>query len=113
MTTLPKWGGSKARAWSAAVLREYGRVCVLRRPGCTIVATTGDHIIPRSVRPDLQYDVTNGQPACGHCNSSRKATPAAPRPFVDDRRFFESAPSSQQGSRLSPPRDAENFGGWS
>lgn len=68
---VPKWGGRKAQAWTRAVLGRYGTECQLRLPGCTGLATTGDHIKPRSARPDLQYDVTNGRPACLPCNIRR------------------------------------------
>lgn len=44
--------------------------CQLRLAGCTIVATTVDHIHPLRLRPDLAYEVSNLQAACHHCNSS-------------------------------------------
>lgn len=75
------WGGRKAQAWSAAVLAMYAGedgsppTCWLQLPGCTQVATTGDHVLPRQNRPDLKYDVMNGRPACLSCNSARKGTP--------------------------------------
>lgn len=49
--------------------------CWLQLPGCTGVATTGDHIIQRKDRPDLAYVVENGRPACRPCNSKRQGTP--------------------------------------
>lgn len=63
---IPKWVGCKAQQWSRAVLAKFGTVCHLQFEGCTEVATTGDHLIPRSVRLDLQYDGNNGRPACQH-----------------------------------------------
>lgn len=72
MTKIPKWGGRRAAQWTAAVLARGGDRCMLQLDdGCTQVATTGDHIIPRSVDLSRQYDVTNGRPACLHCNQVR------------------------------------------
>lgn len=85
---LPKWGGRKAQAWSAAVLRNQGRVCALRLEGCTLIATTADHVKPRSTHPHLQYDPSNGRPACSHCNSSRGARPVRTVDQVDTRGWF-------------------------
>lgn len=76
--TPPKWGGRRAAEWSAAVLTRYGRRCLLQLDGCTGTATTGDHIIPRAEDVTLQYLVTNGRPACQHCNSKRQAQPVDP-----------------------------------
>lgn len=101
---MTRWGGRRAQAWTAAVLAKYGNVCHLQLDGCTQVATTGDHLIPRSVRPDLEYDVDNGRPACVHCNCERKAAPLRPRPVVDARDFFESRATTGKHSVQSPPR---------
>lgn len=65
-------GGRREREWTAAVLAAYGTRCWLGLPGCTVVATTGDHVIPRSVRPDLKFVVANGRPACLSCNRRRR-----------------------------------------
>ena len=70
-----RWGGRRAQAWTAAVLAEYGDSCWLQLPGCTQLATTGDHIYPRSTHPQLQYLVANGRPACMSCNRKRQDTP--------------------------------------
>lgn len=86
--TVPKWGGSKAATWVRAVLERYGRVCWLNLPGCTVVATSADHVIPRSERLDLQYVVSNGRPACLHCNQKRGKKAAPARPRIDQRAFF-------------------------
>lgn len=67
---MGRWGGRRAQEWTAAVLAEYGTLCALNLPGCTKVATTADHIVPRSLGGPL-YDVTNGRPACRTCNSKR------------------------------------------
>lgn len=94
---MTSWGGRRAQEWTRAVLANSVGLCVLRLPGCTEVATTGDHIVPRSVRPDLRYVVANGQPACSSCNSKRQAktmdevAALVVRPIVDDRAFFDDA----------------------
>lgn len=71
------------------MLETHGRTCWLQLPGCTVVATTGDHVIPRSVQPELQYDVDNGRPACLSCNQRRGASPADQSSLiVDERGWF-------------------------
>lgn len=108
--SLPKWGGRRAQAWSRDVLARKGRVCTLRLPGCTDVATTGDHIIPRSVRPDLQFDPDNGRPSCLHCNSSRNDGRRDAATVVDARNFFESAQDHGRHPAQSPPQDPRKTG---
>lgn len=71
--------------WTAAVLAKYGTVCWLQYDGCTQIATTGDHVIPRSQRPDLELDVSNGRPACLKCNRRRRNRPAPVEHQVVDR----------------------------
>lgn len=81
-----RWRGDRAaeKRWTAAVLARYGRVCWLGLDGCTTIATTGDHVIPRSVDPSLEFDVDNGRPACLNCNRRRRARPApATKQVVD------------------------------
>lgn len=51
-------------------------LCWLRLPGCTRISTTADHVIPVSVRPDLEYVRANLRGACAHCNYSRGKKPA-------------------------------------
>lgn len=63
--------GSRWRK-AAKVYLSRNPFCVLRLPGCEVLAVTVDHVIPRSKRPDLMYDQSNWRPACRHCNSSRK-----------------------------------------
>ena len=66
------YGGHAKRAFTAAALEIYGRVCHLcGRQNATEV----DHLIPQSVRPDLRYDMANVRPACRSCNAERKAKP--------------------------------------
>ena len=49
--------------------------CTLRLPGCTLVSTTGDHIIPVSMRPDLKFDRANVRGSCWSCNNRRGNEP--------------------------------------
>lgn len=93
-----KWGGRRAQAWTTAVLDRYGSVCLLALPGCTELATTGDHVIPKSERPDLAYDVTNGRPACRPCNSRRGTDPLDRVVLVDNASFFD-ASATREGLR--------------
>lgn len=54
---------------TALVLATYGTVCAVRLKGCTITATTKDHITPYS---HGGHDVLeNYRPACKSCNSKR------------------------------------------
>lgn len=69
------WGGRRAQAWTAAVLANSDGMCALRLPGCTVVATTGDHILTQHERPDLRYVVANGRPSCTSCNQTRPRRP--------------------------------------
>ena len=60
------------KAWRAAVLardgyacRDCGRVCGQKREA------HADHIVPVKVRPDLRYEVDNGQCLCASCHSRK------------------------------------------
>ncbi len=62
------------KAWREAVLlrdgyacRGCGRVCGQKREA------HADHIVPVKVRPDLRYEVANGQCLCAGCHT-RKTT---------------------------------------
>jgi hypothetical protein len=99
------WGGRRSVAWRLAVLAAHTGPngeppqCWLKLPGCTGLATTGDHVLPRKDRPDLAYSVPNGRPACLHCNSTRGGTPihrlhligGTSAGTVDATEFFDSA----------------------
>jgi 5-methylcytosine-specific restriction endonuclease McrA len=75
--TLRPWSAVPGHNdWRDAVLARYGLVCWLQLDGCTTHATTADHVIPRSERPDLELDVDNGRPACLNCNRRRRNRPA-------------------------------------
>lgn len=89
------YGGRRAQAWVAAVLRTYGSTCHLcHHPG----ADSGDHLQPRATHPELMYVVANGRPVhhkpcptCGvSCNLRRKAKPLQLAPQRDELMFFES-----------------------
>lgn len=66
------WSGRRVTEFKAAVLGTKGRVCHLcGRAG----ADTVDHIVPRSVAPELMWDMDNAVPAHLSCNSSRQDMP--------------------------------------
>lgn len=103
----PSWGGRSALAWTQAVLARYGTTCQLRLDGCTGVATTGDHVVPKSVDPSRQYDVTNGRPACRPCNSKRgdgrRDHELGLVRQVDNRVFFASSTSGDANDPQTSP----------
>ena len=49
--------------------------CWLQLPGCTLVSTTGDHLIPIDERPDLALERSNVRGACWSCNHKRSNMP--------------------------------------
>ena len=57
------------KAWRLAVFQRDGFKC--RHCGAT-KKLQADHIIPRSARPDLAYEVSNGRTLCKPCH---KRTP--------------------------------------
>ena len=67
---MARRGGRANSRLTQYVLDEKGRVCWLRLPGCTRVATTKDHVIP--VAHGGTDDLDNLVPACRHCNSKRQ-----------------------------------------
>ena len=58
------------RAKSLVIERD-GERCQLGLPGCRVVASTADHILPRSRGGSA--DPSNLRASCGHCNSVRGA----------------------------------------
>lgn len=66
----PAW-----RRLRKAILERDGYLCQLRLPGCTVTATTVDHIIPRA-RGGAPLDPTNLQAACRRCNAGKGARTA-------------------------------------
>ena len=53
-----------------AILARDGRLCQLRGPKCTGIATTVHHLLPSSQYPRLFFDASNLAAACRHCNYS-------------------------------------------
>lgn len=49
------------------VFKQKGIYCWIQRPGCTVRATTVDHVIPKALGGEDHID--NLRPACGRCNS--------------------------------------------
>ncbi len=49
--------------------------CWLQLPGCTGVSTTGDHVIPVTVQPELALERSNVRGACWPCNDKRGNLP--------------------------------------
>ena len=64
----------KSKAWSklALLTKElYGRKCMKCGKSSTKARYHSDHLVPRSVRPDLSLDINNIQILCKHCNISK------------------------------------------
>lgn len=65
------------------VLDRDGHICRTRWDhGCTQVATTGDHIVPFSVAPELELVLENVLASCAHCNRARGSRPLSERPVA-------------------------------
>ena len=50
-----------------AILERDDGICQIRAPGCTLVATTCDHIYPASTHPELFWAEQNLRAACRKC----------------------------------------------
>lgn len=81
-TTRTRPSSSTERARILTELLAGNPSCAIRGPGCTGIATTGDHIVPAS--EGGRYELTNLRPACSTCNSSEGGKlahrPSAPAP---------------------------------
>jgi 5-methylcytosine-specific restriction protein A len=64
--TRAKW--RKLRQW---ILNHEGLCRMCAAEGRTTEATTVDHIIPRRIKPELEYDPSNLQPLCYECHSKK------------------------------------------
>ncbi len=76
------WAGGSTHAWRVVrrqVLVRDGYRCLIKGPNCTIVATTADHVIPKS--QGGTDDPANLRAACGPCNQSRGAGASDPEPL--------------------------------
>jgi 5-methylcytosine-specific restriction endonuclease McrA len=60
-----------------AVLARDGYYCQIQGPRCKLAASTVDHIVPSSQRPDLFWEQSNLRAACRPCNYSAGAALAA------------------------------------
>jgi 5-methylcytosine-specific restriction endonuclease McrA len=60
----PRWEATRRR-----ILERDGYVCQIRLPGCTRVATTVDHIVPRAMGGGHEDALLRA--ACNACNSRR------------------------------------------
>ncbi len=67
LTAAERFGPGWAKISRRVVARD--KVCQLRLAGCTGIATTADHIVPRSKGGG--NEMSNLRGACRHCNSSR------------------------------------------
>lgn len=61
--------GGRWRTLKRIVRQDQGGVCAF--PGCDMLVEEVDHIIPRSVRPDLMYDRDNLQGLCKEHHSQK------------------------------------------
>lgn len=49
---------------------QISQLCLKR---VTVETLTLEHVIPRSKRPDLKFDVTNIRPSCSFCNKLKSS----------------------------------------
>lgn len=57
------------RRLRVAILKRDNHQCQVRLAGCSVVATSVDHIRPVHLSPELALEPFNCRAACGHCNS--------------------------------------------
>jgi 5-methylcytosine-specific restriction endonuclease McrA len=60
-----------------AVLADYGYVCQVEGPRCTVYATTVHHLVPSSQAPQLFWEPANLVASCKRCNYGDGARVAA------------------------------------
>ena len=60
------------KAWRLAVLARDGYLCCGCGRACGSKGEAhADHIVPVKVRPDLRYEVSNGQCLCASCHQRK------------------------------------------
>jgi 5-methylcytosine-specific restriction endonuclease McrA len=64
----PRYNTARWQRLREAVIARDGGVCQIQGPGCTVVATTCDHIHPVSTHPHLFWEPGNLRGACRKCN---------------------------------------------
>ncbi len=88
---MPNRPGRPWRRVRDAVLKRDGGICwICGQPG----ANSADHLIPRSVRPDLEMDLSNLAAAHLRCNVKRKTKPV--EEVIQDRKNNLNAESGWQ-----------------
>jgi 5-methylcytosine-specific restriction endonuclease McrA len=73
---IPRQLRGLGAGWPAivrAVIERDGGACQLRLAGCTGVATTADHVVPRAAGGISE--LWNLRASCLHCNTARGARP--------------------------------------
>jgi 5-methylcytosine-specific restriction endonuclease McrA len=65
------------RAWRTLVAQVVAEepYCWLQLEGCAGASTTGDHVIPVTVQPELAMERANVRGACWPCNDKRGNLP--------------------------------------
>lgn len=62
----------KHQVWRMAVLARDGYLCRVCSRACGSKGEAhADHVIPVKVRPDLRYEVANGQCLCASCHQRK------------------------------------------
>lgn len=86
MSDRTYWGGRRAQEYTRLTLETKGTTCWLcHLPG----ADSADHKLPRSLYPELTYDLDNLFPAHGSCNSSKgQRIIEGPAAIVEDQQQF-------------------------
>ncbi|MGA3214098.1 MAG: HNH endonuclease [Acidimicrobiales bacterium] len=69
-TTHPLYHSAAWRRVRAYVLDRDGFTCMVRLPGCTVIADTVDHVVEVD-KGGAWYDESNLRASCRHCNLAR------------------------------------------
>ena len=72
-----RYSTAKWQRLRKVVLARDGHWCQIQGPRCQGYANSVHHIIPSSQRPDLFWEITNLEAACGSCNYGGGARIAA------------------------------------